>query len=410
VKPPFLPSTLLIPGLFFSGAAAFQPAAFAQGPAQIASVEFVGQRTAVFESEEQSCAQYDIPDAPTRAFRDRQGMVHLISASDTLYQNIGPTLETVVHSCDVGMGSDHDPNPADFDDTSWLDSFFSIDGTNVVSISHMEYHGWSHPGECYEQGSYAAACWYNGGTLHVSKDGGYHFAPSAAPENYVLSLPFQYEVNEGPEGYSIATNILEQGGWYYAMVTDWPWPPNCGQQGQPDCLVPYGGAPMRTNNILDPASWLAWDGADFTVSFADPYPGPISHPEAHVYTPIRYLDSVQSINFHNGKQVFVALYFDPYDNEFHDGKGAYLATSTDMVNWSPPVLLVKQQTLLSGEPKSKFPHRWSYGYFSLIDPNATDLSFGTMTDTPYLYYVRFDRETAPWGRTLFMQPIQLNWK
>ena len=28
---------------------------------------------------------------------------------------------------------------------------------------------------------------------------------------------------------------------------------------------------MRTNTLMDPASWRAWDGSAYTVPFADPY-------------------------------------------------------------------------------------------------------------------------------------------
>jgi hypothetical protein len=48
-------------------------------------------------------------------------------------------------------------------------------------------------------------------------------------------------------------------------------------------------------------------------------------------------------------------------------------------------------------------------YFSLIDPNAKDLSFSTITDHPYLYYVRLDDNHGPYQRVLFRQKIKLDW-
>jgi hypothetical protein len=363
-----------------------------------------GSRSEVFNTKN-SCVLIDIPDAPARAFRDYLGMVHLVSSHYVMRQNIGPTLDTVKHSCDVSYNSAHDPNPADFNDATWLDSFYSIDGKNIVALGHMEYHGWSHKGECSEQGTYTPACWYNADTYHYSTDGGYHFKPVEAPANFVAGLPYQYEVNQGPEGYSIDTNILKTGDWYYALATDWPWPPNCGQPGQPLCLVPFGGAPLRTSDITDPSSWRAWNGKEFAVSFADPYPGPLEHPEEHVYTPVPYMYYVNAINVSAVSNLFVATLFDPW-NEAYGPPGLYLSSSPDLVQWTKPTLVVTVKELLAKEP----PGNWSYAYFSLLDPGSTDPNFSTITDSPYVYYVRSDDNHGPYTRVLFRQRIKLTWK
>ena len=210
----------------------------AQQPSSTSTVKGVlaGSRVAVFDTDKDSCELIDIPDAPARAFVDYQGTVHLVSSHYIMRQSIGPTLATVKHSCDVAYNSRHDSNAADFNDATWLDSFYSVDGKQIVALGHMEYHGWEHKGECSDQGNFTITCWYNADTYHYSTDGGYHFKSVKAPRNFVAGLPYQYEVNQGPEGYSIDTNIVKAGDWYYAMATDWPWPPNCGQPGQQQCL------------------------------------------------------------------------------------------------------------------------------------------------------------------------------
>ena len=48
-------------------------------------------------------------------------------------------------------------------------------------------------------------------------------------------------------------------------------------------------------------------------------------------------------------------------------------------------------------------------YFSLIDPKASDLSHATITDHPYLYYVRMDDNHGPYQRILFRQRVKLDW-
>jgi len=76
-----------------------------------------------------------------------------------------------------------------------------------------------------------------------------------------------------------------------------------------------------------------------------------------------------------------------------------------MVHWSRPKLVATEGELLKREPKPG--KRWSYGYFSLIDPNSPDGNFSSIGDHPYLYYVRFDNDNPPYVRVLFRQEIAL---
>jgi hypothetical protein len=167
--------------------------------------------------------------------------------------SLGATLEAAKHNCQVVYRSRHDGNPADFDDYTWLTQFYSIDGKQIVALGHMEYHGWEHAGMCASTTD-TASCWYNVDTFLTSTDGGYHFTSPKPPGNYLLSLPYKYQPNQGPEGYSVDTNILKVSGWYYTTAYSWAWPPRCSQsKGQPACLVPDATWPIRTTNVLDPS-------------------------------------------------------------------------------------------------------------------------------------------------------------
>jgi hypothetical protein len=86
-------------------------------------------------------------------------------------------------------------------------------------------------------------------------------------------------------------------------------------------------------------------------------------------------------------------------------KGVYFTTSPDFIHWSKPQLAMTQDQMLKRETEGS----WSYQYFSLIDPNSTDSSYMTITDTPYLYYVRMDDFHGPYQRVLFRQKIKLDW-
>ena len=108
----------------------------------------------------------------------------------------------------MAYNSPHDGNIADFNDATWLNAFYSIDGKRIVALGHMEYHGWEHAGMCAPKTD-SASCWYNVDTFNLSEDGGYHFVRPKPPTNYLFSLPYKYQVNQGPEGYSVDANIVK---------------------------------------------------------------------------------------------------------------------------------------------------------------------------------------------------------
>ncbi|HLB92615.1 MAG TPA: hypothetical protein VJK27_09760 [Terriglobales bacterium] len=355
-----------------------------------------GPRTAVFETPQDSCNPNDIPDAMARAFRDSTGTIHFVAASSEMFASLGPTLENLVHSCEVAHYSANDPNPADYNDQTWLDSFYTFDGVHIAALTHTEYHGWAHPGECHSQNY--GECEYDSDTYHLSNDGGYHFNSFKAPANYLAGIPYKYEIDRGPAGYSVDSNVVAYGGWYYAIATSWTWPPNCGQAGH-RCIT-SGGAPIRTADVFDPSSWTTWNGTDFSATFVDPYLDPVAHPEQHVFTPVPYMFAANGLNVYSTSNVVVATLWDYWDDELGP-RGLYLTTSTDLVHWTAPTLVVTLADILKNDPKGS----WLYAYFSLIDPSAPDLSFSVIGDHPYLYYVRLDNNGQ--DRVLYRQAITL---
>jgi hypothetical protein len=149
-----------------------------------------GSPVAAFDTQKESCEQIDIPDAAARAFRDYKGTVHLIASHYVTRAGLGPTLETTKHNCETAYKSPHDGNIADYNDYTWLNAFYNVDGKRIVALGHMEYHGWEHAGMCASKTD-TAACWYNVDTYNLSDDGGYHVARSKPPENYTVSLSLQ---------------------------------------------------------------------------------------------------------------------------------------------------------------------------------------------------------------------------
>lgn len=362
-----------------------------------------GSAVAAFDTRRDSCEQIDIPDAAARAFRDYKGTIHLIASHYVTRAGLGPTLETIRHNCQIVYQSPHDGNIADFNDYTWLNAFYNLDGKQIVALGHMEYHGWEH-GQCAGKTD-TVNCWYNVDTFNLSEDGGYHFTRPKPPANYFLSLPYKYAVNQGPEGYSVDANIVKVGDWYYDALNGWPWPPNCGSgKSQRPCLNPGGTCPIRTANILDASSWHGWDGKGFNVVFADPYHGPISNPAAHLCVSVPNIEFLTGFNYHEASHLFIGTQFTSVETAYGPA-GIYFTTSRDFVHWSKPALALTLNQMLRREPDGD----WSYMYFSLIDPRSTDPNFMTITDTPYLYYVRMDNNHGPYQRVLFRQSIKLDW-
>jgi hypothetical protein len=79
----------------------------------------------------------------------------------------------------------------------------------------------------------------------------------------------------------------------------------------------------------------------------------------------------------------------------------YFTTSTDLVNWTKPTLVVTLAQIRANDPAGS----WLYAYFSLVDPDAPDASFSIIGDHPYLYYVRLDNNGQ--DRVLFRQRLTL---
>jgi hypothetical protein len=363
-----------------------------------------GTRVAAFDTQKDSCEQIDIPDAAARAFRDYKGTVHLIASHYVTRAGLGSSLEAAKHNCQIVYKSPHDGNITDFNDATWLNAFYNIDGKRIVALGHMEYHGWEHPGMCASKTD-SSSCWYNVDTFNLSEDGGYHFARPQPPGNFFLSLPYKYQPNQGPEGYSVDSNIVKVGEWYYDEVYAWGWPPDCGGgKGQKPCLVPDGACAIRTANILDPSSWRGWDGKGFTVVFVNPYRGAVRNPQTHVCVPVSYLDYSTGINYYPASHMFVATLWNQGSASWGP-QGVYFTTSPDFIHWTKPELAMTQDQMLRREPEGN----WSYQYLSLIDPKSTDSSYVTITDSPYWYYVKMDNNHGPYQRVLFRQKIKLDW-
>ena len=351
----------------------------------------VGPVEVVFDWTKDRCEPYDIPDLPARAFRDAQGMVHLISAHLAGRSFNGPSLNEVKRDCEVIMQSDHDGDPSKYDDNEWIAATYTEDGNTIYAVIDNEFHGWEH-GMC--SGNDNFACWYNALTMAVSTDGGHSFAHAAEPPAHLLaSLPYQYEDGAGPYGVMEPGSLIRKDGFYYLFVRI----DGYRSDSQKLCL-------LRTDNLAQPASWRAWDGHDFSVVMHSPYDASTSTDSLRQCTAIDpdlgLVASSITYNTYLHEYVMLGLSTDNFSTN-REIWGVMYAFSRDLINWDRRVLLFEAPLMWSrqaGNPRV-------YHYPSLIDPDSTSLSFETTGKTAYLYLTRFNGGD-PLDRDLIRIPVE----
>ena len=235
-------------------------------------------------------------------------------------------------------------------------------------------------------------CQFDVVTFAESVDGGFSFTQPPPPKNLVASLPNAYDPpgHPGPAGYQQPSNILKVGSYYYAMIFAWPY------QAQK-----LGSCMLRTANPFDPGSWRAWDGSDYTIQFVNPYTEHGFVPAQHVCTPV--LGAVfQSIVIDSTTGVYVANAFTG-DNRFGP-PGLYLSASSDLVHWSKPSLVITTADAVRDDS----PGKWLYDYFALLDPKSSDRNFSTVSDRPFVYYMRLDTLRNSLTRNLMRRQLVLH--
>ena len=132
----------------------------------------------------------NIPDIPTRAYRDASDQVHVTISHSISHQLVGPTLGSVKFDYDVTLNSSGNADPSAYDDRQWVDSPYTFDGQTVYALLHHEYQGRQHPGQCTMPAG-SPSCRVHSVTLATSTDAGatYTHADSSCPPRDERSLP-----------------------------------------------------------------------------------------------------------------------------------------------------------------------------------------------------------------------------
>lgn len=312
-----------------------------------------------------------IPDLPARAFRDADGQIELITGSPSNYRLIGTDFNDLTLSCSPILRSPQQSNPSLFSDFNWIGATYTADSRTVYALVHQEYHGWLYPQTGCRYGSSDSkenrySCWYSALTFAVSTDGGRTFTDSG---QLVAASPFKYMPNVGTAnaGYGMETpsGIVRNpvDGYYYALISQIA--PIDAASLQPS--VSSGTCLIRTSDLSDPASWHAWGGNSFNISFGNPYAASIGS----VCKPISIGISHGGLTYNTYLHAFVVV-------GVNASRGISTSTSTDLIHWTAPHEISANNDPCNGRH-----------YPTIIDPSSSSLSFDTSGQTALLLYSQF---------------------
>ena len=277
----------------------------------------------------------------------------------------------------------------------------------MVALVHTEY-----PGNVYNSTGPNApectihpypTCWTVTIGLAVSHDFGNTWAHARPPPHHlVAAVPYQYNQSQRAPGWGDPSNILRHpvDGYYYAAI----WNRNqVGLQAPGICM-------MRTNDLMDPASWRAWDGKAYTKSFVSPY-GMVPGTEGEHVCTVTNLPAGSCVPLPGEKRgcqaagIAWSVYLKKFVVTLGCGSNFQWATSDDLITWSDPQLLDVRHNMPANQ--SKIVRAMNYPTF--MDPTAPqafgDKNFYTIGQNPYLFWASIGHSPYSDGRHQWATPF-----
>ena len=346
----------------------------------LVSFNVAGPVVTVFDWKAQHCDRSDIPDASARAFRDSAGTLHLFAASNQARAFLGKSLDSLDHTCKVSYEAGHSQSPSAFDDEGWLESFFTLDGRDIVALISMDYHPGRHKLSCGTNKGAVGLCWYSAITLAKSLDGGITFLEDFNKSHVVVPPSDKFSSTSiQPDGAFVPSNIIEVRGSFFVLVSVSK--TKDGRGGE--CL-------FRSNDIMNASSWEAWDGKAYAIRMESPYDRAESLSQAasgqKLCSPIRSLAAAPVrtlLKISKGGYLSVSLGSLPSNPHVQT---VIAQTSEDLINWSQPVQVASLPIYrANGGEKGQV----AFYYPSLIDPDSKSLSFDSIDGSVvYLFLTR----------------------
>jgi hypothetical protein len=356
---------LLIASVIFSIPA---HSALPKGPLPVVRTRAGDGGHLVYEWSKERCDEWDVPDAPLRAFRNAQGGVTAFASNDNSLVYNGSSVLDIKHSCHSALTSHEKVDPSAYSGLAFVTSVWTDDGNTINALIHNEYHADHFANSCI----YAEPmkCWYTTILAARSTDGGQTFTETSPP-TVVAAVPFPQDFQQGRHrGFFNPSNILFHQGYYY-MATN----TTGGLTQMPGLCL------FRTVSVKDPKSWRGYDGAGYSSTPIDPYRG-----NTNLYIPCQPVSgpgTVGSISWNAASSLFLIVY--QWVSKIHpDGVTAY-SWSKDLVTWSAPQVLFPEPDMSSHNCADKF----RYGYPSVVDPEAPGRNFDSVGNHPILFLTRF---------------------
>jgi hypothetical protein len=347
--------------------------------ANIAIVASEGPEQVVFRWATDKCDNDHIPDSPARAFKNAENQIIFFATHYTNQPLVGRSFDTLTPDCSHRFIAHMNPEPDKFDARIWLQTFYTEDGNTVYSIGSSDYHGtWFNV--CVNAPKDNPKCWWSALVLAVSDDGGKTFTMSTPPAHVVARLPHRFSLDPGPPaGFFTSSNIIKKDGWYYTLVFTFGYK----EQTRGNCL-------MRTKDLASTSSWSVWDGTKYSTKFISPDKPEAEHPENYRCRPVEKLqEPIRSLLWHERSSQYIAIFSTPV--RFKDGDGEYVrvhfrfSTSSNLLRWSDP-----KDIIAFDSPHSCKKGIAAVAYPSIIDPRSNDSNFGTIQDSGFLYFTRFN--------------------
>jgi hypothetical protein len=338
----------------------------------------------VFDTAHDPCAAWDIPDVNARAFRDDAGQIVMFALYDSNRALRGKDLAHLSLDCHSALATHDDPDPAHYDDRTFLTATWTANGHDIVALIHHEYHADLH-GRCIADTD--LACWYNTILAYHSTDSGATFVRSQPL--IVAAPPFRQEVGQGRHrGFFNPSNIFSDGtfAYFFAGTTGWE-----GQRA--------GACLFRSATPQNSASWRGFDGRAFSVRYDDPYAAHFTEPTA--CAPVSpFVFPVGAVVRDEADGIWIAVFQAARNAGVFPRDGFYYAEAKDLTHWSEPRLLLAGATLYSdlctaGASVIAYP--------SVLDPTAKSRNFDDVGSQPFLYYSAIDIEKCTTGQRRLMR-------
>lgn len=346
-------------------------------------VSIAGAPSVVYDSTRDACDANDVPDLNPRAFRDATGRIVMFALHYVNRPLVGPDVAHLKIDCHVALGSPLDGDPAHYADRNFVAATWTTDGRVVSALVHHEYHA-----DDFRRctASDELGCWYNTILSYRSNDGGRAFTKTKPL--VMAAAPFRQDVEQGRHrGFFNPSNIVSDGSYFYTLVSTTGW------NGQP-----YGNCLFRSSDPARAGSWRAFDGRRFSIRYQDPY-GPHTPMPAPCQPLAPFTFAVGSLVHHKTSGRWIATMQARAGGAF-PVDGFYYSTSTDLMHWGAPRLLLAGKTLY-GDLCKTGPSIINYP--AMLDPTTSSRNFDEVGDHPDLFFTTMAVANCQTGQRLLVR-------